>query len=709
MPNVLGKGLVRLAVAELKVPALLGRAEAAGLSWMLRRVRSTEAREIASRAGDVFRHIGLAAGPLRKRAVVVNFEADVKIRLSALASGVLERINEEERRRIITQADKWISRQATFLGLINTPIGDPIDWHRDYFSGMSGPKKYSGLINHRDSAGVGDIKNIWELNRLQHLVPLSLASEWTRMDAYHREVQEQIQSWREQNPFMVGLNWKSPLEAGLRLITWSIVLFLQSCHPLRSGALQNDLLETVYRHQYFIAKFYSKHSSANNHLIGEMTGLYVASAFWPHFRETNRWRSFARQKLIEEIVRQVEDDGVGKERAIEYQLFILEFFILAGALGHLIGDEFPPEYWRRIGSMAAFLSAISDRNGNAPMFGDGDSGQVISVPQTVQQRLLSVLRLSRHGKQRHAQDEPDLRSRLLLWGGYADEMPLPVRYEPGTGVQSFPRGGYYVLASNRGADDELIVVLDAGPLGLPPLYAHGHADALSFWLSYAGREFLIDPGTFTYYTNQEWREYFRSTAAHNTVRIDGLEQSLAGGRFLWRHVAGCYAEYVENSAASVSVRAFHDGYRWLADPVIHRRELRLNKANGNLTITDWLECQGNHEVEIFFHFSEECHVRQTEPRVFTALNGPRSIDLRLDPGLQPAAFRGSEKPILGWISRTFGVKQPTITVVGRAKIRGATKFVSEILPLQVKFTCGRVPPGLRTYPAARSGKDCANE
>ena len=680
MSNVFRKSFGQLALAELAIPALLTHAERKGLIWMLHRLQSTDAREIASRLSDVWRHLALAVVRHTTGPVGANYGDPVSARFTAPVLGALERINDEEKKDIIAQADKWISHRASFFGLSDTSLGDPIDWHRDYSTGMTGPRKYSALINHRDPAEVGDVKYIWELNRLQHLVTLPLASVWTGIDAYNRELQEQTRSWREQNPFMIGLNWKSPLEAGLRLISWAFVLFVQS-HLNRADAFHKELLETVYQHQYFIGKFYSKHSSANNHLIGEMTGLYVASVFWLCFRETHSWRSFARQKLIEEIARQVERDGVGKERATEYQLFILEFFILAGALGHTIGDDFPAEYWDRIGRMAAFLSAISDRNGNVPMFGDGDGGQVISLPQTTQQRVLSLLRICRHSKQKHTQDETDLRSRLLLWGGVSKEMPLPAPCEPDRELQEFPLGGYYVLANQRGADDEVIVVFDAGPLGFAPLYAHGHADALSFWLSYGGYEFLIDPGTFSYYSQEEWREYFRSTAAHNTIRVDGLDQSLPGGRFLWRHVARCYAEYAENRDAEVRVRAFHDGYRRLADLVIHRRELRLNKAKRNLTIMDSLECQGSHEVEIFFHFSEQCQVRQTAPEVFRALNGDRRLELRLDARFQPALCRGGEKPMSGWVSRRFGVKEPCFTLTGRARINKSAQFVSEIIPL----------------------------
>jgi hypothetical protein len=125
----------------------------------------------------------------------------------------------------------------------------------------------------------------------------------------------------------------------------------------------------------------------------------------------------------------------------------------------------------------------------------------------------------------------------------------------------------------------------------------------------------------------------------------------------------------------------HDGYRRLSDPVIHRRELRLDKGTRTLLVTDFLECKGSHDVEVFFHFSERCQVRQVAPELFTALNGDRSLNVRLDARLKSALFRGSEKPICGWVSRKFGVKEPSFTLVGRARISGSTQLVSEIVPL----------------------------
>jgi hypothetical protein len=358
---------------------------------------------------------------------------------------------------------------------------------------------------------------------------------------------------------------------------------------------------------------------------------------------------------------------------------ILEFFLLAGALGEVIGESFPPMYWQRLAQMLAFLSAISDRQGNLPIFGDGDSGQVIWLPETTPERGRSLVQLGGFGEGSAAGQ--DLRTLLLLWGQTPQDIPLPASPMPAQPLQAFPQGGYYVLATNRGDDEEMMVVFDTGPLGLPPLYAHGHADALSFWFSYGGYEFCIDPGTFSYHASPRWRAYFRGTAAHNTVRVDDADQSVAAGPFLWRHVASCQAERLEDNAEFVAVDGCHDGYRRLADPVIHRRRICLYKKRRRLVITDRIECRSSHDLELLFHFSEKCHVRSVGLNAFQASNGPKHVSLHLDSRFESTLYRGSESPIYGWVSRTFDVKEPSFTLVAHTKVPGSAQFITELTAL----------------------------
>jgi hypothetical protein len=235
-----------------------------------------------------------------------------------------------------------------------------------------------------------------------------------------------------------------------------------------------------------------------------------------------------------------------------------------------------------------------------------------------------------------------------------------------------------VLAEDRGGENEIVAVLDTGPLGFPPLSAHGHADALSFWLSYGGQEFLIDPGTFTYYSSDEWRSYFRGTAAHNTIRIDGHDQSVPSGTFIWQYTANCHLEHSQENQEFIEVEGCHDGYTRLPDPLIHRRSLRLVKKPRTLLITDRLECQRSHDVEICFHFGEECQVRQAGPNSFEASNCNKRLGVRVDSSLTCVLYHGSQKPIFGWVSRTFGIKMPSFTLVARAGVTGSTQFRTEI-------------------------------
>jgi hypothetical protein len=645
--------------------------------WLVHRFRAMEPLEILSRLSDVGRHIALRALPARVRwraqRQTARFRRALKLpecngRLQGMPQGVID--------RIIADATQWLNHRATLFALHNFPLGDPIDWHRDYSSGVSGPIKARGSLTHRSMSAVGDIKYVWELNRLQHLVLLALASRWSAHEAYRDELDRQILSWCAQNPFMRGPNWKSPLEAAIRLISWALVPFLTDRAVPSEDTLQKGLREVIYQHQYFIRKFYSKHSSANNHVIGEMAGLYVGSIFWPYYRESMAWRAFAGQKLIQEMARQVESDGVGKERATEYQLFILEFFLLAGALGQAIGEPFPKEYWARLAQMLTFLAAISDRDGNLPIFGDGDSGQALWLPETTSQRARALVRL---GYPREGSAAPaDLRTLLLTWGQMAGTIPLPPASMPAPHLHAFPQGGYYVLATERGGDHEMVAVFDVGPLGLHPLYAHGHADALSFWLSHGGHEFLVDPGTFCYHTHGPWRAYFRGTAAHNTIRLDAEDQSVPAGPFLWREVARCQVEHVEENDAFVEVTGYHNGYCRLADPVIHWRTMRLYKGSGKVIIRDRLECRRTHDAEVLFHFNESCQVRMVGPHTLEASNGTKRLILCLDAQLKPLLYRGSKSPIFGWVSRSFDVKEPSFTLVARAEVAGSTQFLTEI-------------------------------
>ena len=223
-----------------------------------------------------------------------------------------------------------------------------------------------------------------------------------------------------------------------------------------------------------------------------------------------------------------------------------------------------------------------------------------------------------------------------------------------------------------GEADETKLIVDAGPLGFLSIAAHGHADCLSLLLSVSGKELLVDPGTYCYHTEREWRDYFRSTAAHNTVRVDGVDQSQIAGAFLWAEKAEASVERFETSPTRDCLRARHSGYRRLADPVTHVREVIFDKTSRTIDVMDEIQCAGRHRVERFWHFAEQCAVALDGGRVAASNGSVRLILETQDAGVSGRLLRGQAQPIGGWISRRFAHKEPTATVVFVNEVKGNT-------------------------------------
>jgi uncharacterized heparinase superfamily protein len=243
--------------------------------------------------------------------------------------------------------------------------------------------------------------------------------------------------------------------------------------------------------------------------------------------------------------------------------------------------------------------------------------------------------------------------------------------------REFPDGGYYILGSDFETDKEVRLIVDAGPLGFRSIAAHGHADALSFTLSIAGREFLTDPGTYAYHTKQKWRNYFRGTSAHNTVRVDGVDQSVIAGNFMWSRKAEARCEVWRPADDYDYFCGSHNGYSRLDDPVTHRREIRLDKIAHIISVTDTLACNGEHEIEQFWHFSEDCRIKLQGAEIVVE-NGDVRLLIETPDDAIVEAFKSQENPPLGWVSRRFDIKVPATTVVVRSRIHGT-------IPLPTKF------------------------
>ena len=257
----------------------------------------------------------------------------------------------------------------------------------------------------------------------------------------------------------------------------------------------------------------------------------------------DRWGRFAQAELEKEARAQVFSDGVDKEQATYYHLWVLEYLFFAWLVGERAQKPFSPEFRDCILSMSRFLRDISLESGEPPQIGDADDGFVMRFepgwPQHPYHDVQDAIATVFGDSKRH----PDLRqSQKTFWYSMlcgflpSERTSTKPVYSPRYPI-AYRKGGYAVLG-----DDRVRLVFDAGPLGYPSIAAHGHADALSFCLGVDDAWWLIDPGTYAYHSEAEWRDYFRGTSAHNTLVINGLNQSRIGGNFLWLEKAHAVLE-----------------------------------------------------------------------------------------------------------------------------------------------------------------------
>ena len=189
------------------------------------------------------------------------------------------------------------------LGVVRTDMERP-DWFHDPVTGRrSAPDAYAFSLNQRDESAVGNIKQVWEVNRLQHLTLLAVAWYLTGEEAYAERVAEQLRSWWRENPFLSGVNWTSGIELGVRLINFAWIRRLLDGWPGVADLFErNDLaLWQIRWHQEYLAAFESRGSSANNHVIAEAAGQLAASCAFPWFPESGRWRRDSLRLLEREL------------------------------------------------------------------------------------------------------------------------------------------------------------------------------------------------------------------------------------------------------------------------------------------------------------------------------------------------------------------------------------------------------------------------
>lgn len=502
------------------------------------------------------------------------------------------------------QAEGWCEGHGQLLGYERQDWADGrgrMRWHRDAVSGKESPRVVWSKIPYLNYDAVGDHKVVWELNRHQHWVVLARAWRMSGKQAYLARIEAEWTDWQKQNPYPIGINYASALEVAYRAMSWLWVWQLTGW----MGKGMRDALALAGRH---LERNLSVYFAPNTHLLGEAIALYWLGEVLVERPEAARWRELGWATMLEQIDRQVLADGLYFERSTHYHVYALELFLLARQIREASGRTIEPRLEEVIDRMAAVLGLIS-QGGTAVRLGDDDGGRLFDglknrgkdLPEAL--ALVDLLR-GTHKWRGLVKGVPEL---ALWWFGiervetYACN---PSPWEPQGALLQI--SGWGVLT--KGKESPWQLTFDGGPMGV---YGHCHADGLSVQLTHGGVEWVTDPGTGSY-MNQGQRSYFRSTAAHSTLRVGGREQAEERGPFGWANWPGGKVEEwnIGQSEAGEKLVAAMD----LADGWKHRRAVWVEEEGFGLEDEVWntdIEARGPEaakEVEVRFHLGPEVRV-----------------------------------------------------------------------------------------------------
>lgn len=569
------------------------------LRWVYQRLQKMSVGEVLHRVGEFSKSAEDWVRPLEEPSAPTTACPKWPLTASFRADLQMESLEAD--------VNAMLSGSLRLLGT-QWPAGGLTAWGIDPKTGQAWPFSPARSLRLDALGERAEVKHAWELLRLQHLQVLALGSAVLgREDATQASIQV-LRSYLDWSRPGQGIGWAAGIECGSRIISLLVVAGLLSDH-LNASDERRIWKELVHLARW-IERYPSTHSSVGNHRIAELSALVILGCLGGAHPDAGRWMDY-RDELVETAQMLILPDGGGAEQAIAYTAVTLEWLMVTECALQTRSQSLGMN--GRLGRAAEALVWMVDDAGRAPDFGDNDRSSVIRTGLSPTHYVASVAAcgLSMFGGDGlGGAIGPDLRASLL---GLS-----PQKTDARFGRIQLSHAGYTVWRGAH-ADRTSLVVFDHGSMGLPPLYAHGHADTLAVNWHLGEYPILVDRGTISYLDVDGMRTLDRATASHSTVELYGRNPVSSGGPFMWD-------KDVETGFESLSdgtVIGWHRGY---GGPIYRRVEVH----SGGLRIVDDLGSHAPEAAVIRWHLDPALSAELTE--YGARLSGPVTIDVRIDPG-----------------------------------------------------------------------------
>jgi len=581
-------------------------------------------------------------------------------------------------------ADQYCAHLFEILGSGLRPLGETINWHKDFKSGVTWEPVHFKRIKEIVLTDDSDIKVPWELSRFHQFTALGRAYFLTNDEKYAEEFIRQWEHWMESNRPYHGVNWHCAMEVAIRAVNWiwGYYFFRHSPHfdqvrrekfasALRiHGEYIYDNLECNMR---VIDGKFRRHNG--NHYVADLVGLIYLGVVMPG-RKAKAWLEFALAELVQELDAQVTPDGVQWETTPSYHRLVLEMALSAVILCRDNGIAVAASALKKLESMCEFTLHYLKPDGLCPLVRDADDGRLhwLNSDPFRDHRHMLALGGAYFGR-------GDMIARAggrwedILWLLGPEGLRKAQELKdgpPDLESKGFADAGFYVMRNN----DKCHVFVGCADIGMGGLQgAHSHNDCLSFELFCGGTTFISDCGSYIYSGNPGERNVFRSTASHNTGRVDRCEINQFDPNSLFALENDAKPKVLQwlTRPEFDYLRAVHFGYTRLKPSVVHQRSYLLDRVFECLIIEDRFEGEGEHLFEVFFHFFLDVRVEQRAEGGFRAQASGSAICLDF-------LMAGSWKTNIesGWISEGYGKKRPSSTLVAASRQNAPASLITAI-------------------------------
>lgn len=532
----------------------------------------------------------------------------------------------------------------------------------------------------------------WSLFRTIYWQPLARAYALTKDEKYTKEFLAELHSFRDawpadefikdttfvpKQPFP-GTAWRT-IETGIRIYTTWLPVF----EIFRSSSVwtEDDIsafLLGIRDHALFLMGHYSNHDRSSNWLSMETSALLQIAIMFPEFSEAGLWFDTAYGRVMHEVRYCFSDNGVHMEKTPIYHMVASIAFAQAIVLCDKNGIYVPDYAWEVIRRSAKYICSLFKPDLSTPMIGDADRDDLTT--RRADTSIYEGMNLSFFPK-----DLNELRAYMnWMYDLFGDE---DFRYfgtlrkqgsAPSELDYKFSEEGVYVMRSGWDKDDDYLCT-HSSQLERGEKSTHSHNDSMHAEVTLRGEDVLVDSGRYIYRSSvwKDWRAYFVSALAHNTLYVDDHEMGAIPGVDRVRGVR-CLCHRFGDIQGLKMIDLEHNGYAYLPDPVFHRRKLILVPGSVCVLVdyVDGLEKE-NHDFRLMYNFNTEKVSLEGHHMDYTSKNEMKfCLDFESDVDFGSRLLCGSEDPKGGWISYGYPMRQPigqvTMSYNGKAPFMAVT-------------------------------------